>query len=303
MPDADDQKRLLSTDSSERHSTPQGSRRLVKFEDIPPWYQENEFIQAGYRPVSGSIKECFQSWTYIHNETFNIFSHLVPAALTVSSLFGADRLFLTFYPQANLKDRAVLTFYLLCVSTCFGLSALYHTMMNHSARYSHTWGNVDYCGIMVLIFGDFITGEYVGFYCEPHLQNLYWTLITSFTAMTAYIVLNPKYQSPAHRLLRLFSFTSLGLSAFAPIVHALILFDAQELALRSGLNYYYAEGAIVLMAVIIYACRYPEKASPGSFDTWGASHGIFHVLVVVATMVHFRGVWTAYEVNYNSSRC
>ncbi|PSK42317.1 tRNA N6-adenosine threonylcarbamoyltransferase, mitochondrial [Elsinoe australis] len=156
---------------------------------------------------------------------------------------------------------------------------------------------------MALIFGDFITGEYVGFYCEPHLQTTYWILISIFTGLTAYIVLNPKYQTPAHRLLRLFSFTSLGLSAFAPIVHALNLFDANELARRSGLNYYFLEGAIVFIAVLVYAYRLPEKALPGAFDIWGASHQIFHVLTLVATIVHFKGIWTAYNSNYYSTRC
>ncbi|KAG8626023.1 hypothetical protein KVT40_006424 [Elsinoe batatas] len=300
MPDTGDQTSMLLP---KQKSARELNQRLVKFKDLPQWYRENEFIQTSYRPVSGSVKACFQSWTYLHNETFNIFSHLIPATFTSMALLVADHVFLTCYPQATLQDRAILTFYLLCVIICFGISAVYHTMLNHSARLSHAWTKVDFCGILALIFGDFITGEYVSFYCEPHLRNWYWALITGFTVMTAYVVLHPNYQGPTHRRLRLFCFASLGLSAFAPIVHALVLFDAEDLAKRSGLNYYYAEGAIVLVAVIIYASRYPEKASPGTFDIWGASHGIFHVLVVVATMVHFRGIWTAYEVNYTGSRC
>lgn len=180
MPDSihEEQKRpLVSASNAGSGSEGHRTGNLVKFNDIPPWYQENAFIQAGYRPVSGSVLECFWSWTYLHNETFNIFSHLVPALFTLLALLGSDRLFLSYYPQASARDRGVLAFYLLCVITCFGLSAIYHTLINHSARYSHMWGNVDYCGIMTLIFGDFITGEYVGFYCEPHLQTTYWTLV------------------------------------------------------------------------------------------------------------------------------
>lgn len=179
----EEQKRPLSGSStvgreSGRHETV----ALVRFHALPPWYQENEYIQGGYRPVSGSVFECFRSWTYIHNETFNIFSHLIPALITLLALLEADRLFMAYYPLVSPRDREVLAFYLMCVIMCFGLSAIYHTLINHSASYSHIWSNIDYCGIMALIFGDFITGEYVGFYCEPHLQTTYWILVSILKA-------------------------------------------------------------------------------------------------------------------------
>ena len=73
----------------------------------------------------------------------------------------------------------IAAFHLCSASICFGISALYHTFMNHSAHSSDLWGRIDYTGIIILILGDFVSGIYVGFYCKPILQNTYWTMVCS----------------------------------------------------------------------------------------------------------------------------
>lgn len=47
-----------------------------------------------------------------------------------------------------------------------------------------------------------------------------------------------------------------------------------------------------------FATRFPESMWPGKFDIWFSSHQIFHVLVVVGSIVHLAGVWDAYSWNY-----
>lgn len=175
--------------------------------------------------------------------------------------------------------------------------------MNHSAHFSDLWGRIDYTGIIILILGDFVSGIYVGFYCEPVLQNTYWTMIGTLGALTVYIVVHPFYQSRQYRLFRLSVFVVTGLSAFAPIIHASRLFPLEQLNKQSGLPYYYAEGGLILLGALIYGSRFPERLYPGQFDIWGGSHQIFHVLVVLATSIHLLGVLNAFEWNYENRRC
>ena len=49
--------------------------------------------------------------------------------------------------------------------------------------------------------------------------------------------------------------------------------------------------------------RMPERFAPGKCDIWGASHQIFHMLVVAAAAAHLWGVWNAFEVNYMDGMC
>ena len=47
---------------------------LFRLESCPPWLQFNKYILGGYR-CHLSTNQCVESLFYIHNETFNIYSH------------------------------------------------------------------------------------------------------------------------------------------------------------------------------------------------------------------------------------
>lgn len=160
---------------------------LLSYDEIPGWHQDNDFILHGYRPESRSAKACLASWLYLHNETVNIFSHLIPALVFLTAEAWIFSFFKAHYPQAKSVEQFIFAFFLLTAFVCFGLSATYHTMMNHSAKVSNLWLRIDFVGIVVLILGDFISGVYVGFYCEPTLQKVYWAMvgeIMSFCCVT-----------------------------------------------------------------------------------------------------------------------
>lgn len=61
---------------------------------------------------------------------------------------------------------------------CLLLSTLYHTGLNHSPSVAHRWLQFDYGGILALILGNFISGLHFGFYCDPVLKMLYWSMVS-----------------------------------------------------------------------------------------------------------------------------
>ena len=71
----------------------------------------------------------------------------------------------------------IVAFHLCSISICFGLSALFHTLKNRSSHSSDLWARIDYIGIIILMLGDFVSGIYMSFYCEPILQNTYWIMV------------------------------------------------------------------------------------------------------------------------------
>jgi len=158
-----------------------GTRTLLSYKEIPPWHQDNDYILHGYRPISNSSLECLTSWSYLHNETVNIFSHLIPALLALAIALALEtvntKLFLSYYPQATRGDIIAFTFYLLSASLCLGISTAYHTLMNHSELVSNLWLRMDFLGIIILTEGCFVSGIYVTFYCQPSLQRLYWGMV------------------------------------------------------------------------------------------------------------------------------
>ena len=157
------------------------ARTLLSYNEIPQWHQDNDYILHGYRPISNSTLECFTSWSYLHNETVNIFSHLIPSffALVIALALEtvSTKLFLFHYPKATRGDIIAFALYLLSASLCLGISAAYHTLMNHSELVSNLWLRMDFLGIIILIEGCFVSGIYMTFYCEPSLQRLYWGMV------------------------------------------------------------------------------------------------------------------------------
>jgi adiponectin receptor len=149
---------------------------LLSYDEIPDWYQDNHYIRHGYRPESGSVKACYASWFYLNNETVNIFSHLIPALIFLSAEIWIFN-YIENFPQAKSLEHFVFAFFLLTAFVCLGLSATYHTLMNHSAKISHLWLQFDFVGIVILTIGDFVSGIYMVFYCEPTLQKVYWTMV------------------------------------------------------------------------------------------------------------------------------
>ncbi|EJT82538.1 hypothetical protein GGTG_02511 [Gaeumannomyces tritici R3-111a-1] len=72
---------------------------------------------------------------------------------------------------------------------------------------------------------------------------------------------------------------------------------------QTGLSYYYAEGLLVLLGAWHFDSRFPECWKPGRFDILGASHQIFHVLIVASSVVHLCGLVSALRYNHENARC
>lgn len=175
--DPGDDKREISEARYADDGPPRIRRRLLIAAEVPPWYAQNPFILTGYRPVSGSIRLCLQSLAYLHNETVNIYSHLVPAVFAAVANCLLHAYFQAWYPRASWADQAVLHINLSSSILCFGISSAYHMFLCHSEAYHDLWVRLDYVAIVFQIVGSFISGIYVGFYCEPGLRMLYWGMV------------------------------------------------------------------------------------------------------------------------------
>jgi adiponectin receptor len=151
--------------------------RLLNYDQMPEWYKDNEHIRTGYRPISGSARRSFASWAYLHNETINIFSHMLPAiAFFLGGWYMVSHLH-DAYKHSTLADYWIFSIFLVSAVGCLGLSTLYHTLGNHSHEAASLWLRMDYVGIVLLTLGDFVSGIYMVFWCEPLERKIYWVMV------------------------------------------------------------------------------------------------------------------------------
>ncbi|KLU88860.1 hypothetical protein MAPG_07842 [Magnaporthiopsis poae ATCC 64411] len=156
---------------------------LILWDELEEWRRDNAFIQRGYRRTSNSYRACAASLAYLHNESVNIWSHLLGAVFF--SALGLWLLRRFFYAAVAVAvvvaDKAdVLAFacFFAGAFLCLGMSATFHAVINHSPGVAK-WGNkLDYSGIVFLIVGSYVPALYYGFRCDPPLMRIYLSAVS-----------------------------------------------------------------------------------------------------------------------------
>ena len=152
---------------------------LLQWEEVPHWQRDNTCIHGSYRKETGSYHESIASLLYIHNEIVNIYTHLIPALITPPGAVALYKVLHPRYARATETDVIVFSCFFVGVTLCLGMSAIYHTISNHSPRVNKLGNQLDYVGIVLLITGSFVPSIYYGFWCDPTLQIVYWTMVSS----------------------------------------------------------------------------------------------------------------------------
>jgi adiponectin receptor len=152
---------------------------LIRWPDLEHWMQDNHHIHSHYRRASYSYARSFASIFQVHNETVNIWTHLVPAVISLPTGWMLYNSLKPRYDKADTGDVLAMSCFFLGAALCLGMSATFHTLSNHSPMVSRAWNQLDYAGISFLIAGSFVPSVFYGFYCEPHKQIMYWAMVSS----------------------------------------------------------------------------------------------------------------------------
>ncbi|KAK1962084.1 hemolysin III family channel protein [Colletotrichum sublineola] len=273
---------------------------LILWDDLPAWRRDNAFILTGYRPDSNSYLGSLRSLGYLHNESVNIWSHLLGA---VAFLVAGAVLYAVVAPRydtASPADVLVFACFFAGAVACLGMSATYHAICNHSPEVAK-WGNkLDYSGIVFLIVGSYVPALYYGFYCHPDLMKFYLGTITLLGLGCGAVSWIEFFRAPEWRTFRACMFTALGTSGVVPVLHGAVVCGLAEMEARMSLSWVVLHGAMYIFGAFLYAFRWPERSSPGTFDIWGSSHQIFHFFVVAAAVTHLYGMAKAFDYHHSA---
>ncbi|KAI1428274.1 hemolysin-III channel protein Izh2 [Xylaria sp. FL1777] len=276
------------------------SALLLLWDELPHWRRDNAFILSGYRPASNSYVASFLSAFSVHNESVNIWTHavgslvLVPLAVLYLYAEIAPR-----YPSASPTDELVFACFLGGAALCLGMSATFHALSNHSESVAK-WGNkLDYSGIVCLIVGSYVPALYYGLFCKPVLLSVYLYGIFLLGFGCGVVSWVERFRTPRWRPYRAAMFVGLGVSGVVPVCHGLTIYGYHSLNERMGLNWVLFQGGLYIFGAFLYAVRWPERTSPGTFDIWGHSHQLFHILILLAAASHLRGMAKAFDYHHS----
>ena len=162
---------------SRNRSRSPDSVRLLRWDELPHWQRDNPHIHGSYRKASGSYLKSFASFFYIDNDSFYIYTHLIPCVLSVPAGIYLHGMLQPRYEAATRADVVAFGCFFLGVALCMGMSGTYHTISNHSPNVDKLGNKLDYVGIVLLITGSFVPSVFYGFWCDSRLQITYWTMV------------------------------------------------------------------------------------------------------------------------------
>lgn len=284
-------------------------RRLYHYHELPEWQKDNHFILSGYVKETSSYKECLKSLSYVHNESGNIYSHLLPAILVsgIVSKFLVLDLQKLGYILSNWEMFNFVQFGF-AATFCLTLSASFHLFKSHSHVVCKFGNQCDYFGIIIMITCSLISIILFAFNDVPNWRNFYVALFLLLGGVCTKVTFDQKFSTPHYRPFRSLMFILFGLSGALPIVTAVSIFGFGEAFDRSNAVWLIAEGIFYILGACLYAMRVPERFThtdvndqllgqghSGPFDLIGHSHQIFHVMVVVAAYCHWKALVGCFE--------
>lgn len=209
--------------------------------------------------TSRSYIKSIQSIFSLHNETVNIYSHLIGSILFTTLPFVIHGSLWSRYATASHADVAVFSTFFFGVVVWFSLSTIYHTFNNHSERTYALFSQLDFIGIVILIWGCTLPSIYYDFYCDPSHQLKYYILVSVLASSYIYITQHSSFRQPRYRHHRALVYSGLAFSFMGPIIHGIIEFGWETQMRRMSLDWMELMGTLNICGAALYALRVSTK--------------------------------------------
>ncbi|KAI8898680.1 hemolysin-III related-domain-containing protein [Globomyces pollinis-pini] len=265
-------------------------KRLYSYEELPRYLRDNNWVITGYRAYY-SYPESWRSLFEKHNETFNVWSHIVGALIIIYLIIYSW--VAPIHPLITTEERLILTAFLLLQMYTMATSSLYHLHLCVDEKAFRFWGCMDFSGISASIGSCSLTVSYFLLHCESGMR-VFWLCALIFPNMVGIIgPMFERWSSTEFRTTRSMIYFFSGLAAIGPFIY----FDLQHgmkqfpnspenpvLSILTSMSIQF------LIGMIVYETRIPERFGPGKFDFLGNSHQIWHIFVVTGTMTMYNGI-------------
>ncbi|KAF5878518.1 putative hemolysin-iii channel protein [Botrytis fragariae] len=105
----------------------------------------------------------------------------------------------------------------------------------------------------------------------------------------------PHFRDPFLRPVRAATFGSLAVVTMVPVVHGATVYGWQVQNQRMGITWVLITLMLNVLGATAYAIKFPERWFNKTFDLVGASHQLFHMMVVLAALVYSKAILQAFD--------
>ena len=263
---------------------------LYRIDQVPDHFREL-FIMTGYRSPGSTHIQCLLSLFTPTNETFNFWTHFLPACYflwrLVSQAFIMDFFADPFHwPLAAFMVSIVI--YPLA-------SAVAHTFNALSDRARHICFFLDYAALSLYSLGSAV--GYRAYSFAPGLLNssvAKWYIVTATINAVGCTMLacETRFLKHGHsrKALRFIAFAFPCLFVCIPVLYRITFCDAVSACEDRALVPFMRQTIMALLAGFFYNAHLPERFLPGIFDVVGHSHQLFHICSAFGTYQQLKGL-------------
>jgi adiponectin receptor len=243
--------------------------------------QVHPFIMHGYR-IRHNFMECLVSIFRIHNETFNIWSHLISFFL-----FIALMVIVTIYdPYTDTSNKTMIIIYMIAAANCFICSSIYHTYN----CYSHSVGNsvfkIDLFGIIMSLAAATLASQHFMFHDFLTIRRTYTGIYISLCILIFAFMNIPIFMHEKLDWVRQLLLLSLFFISFMSCVHWACIADISEI--EELTIYIYSGWGFMFFGFFFYFSKFPECQYQNYYvDIYFQSHTLWHVCVTACSVSYY----------------
>lgn len=227
--------------------------------NIPLW-TINKHILTGYRSQANRLN-CLISIFNIHNETINIWTHMMSLIYFVYILI------------INYNNKIIIKLYEIVSIICFAMSTCYHTYMPISHKNYLLLLKLDLFSIILNIVTSNILIFYYWFWCYERIRNIYMFFSGLYLGIGIIILLKIDIIKNYNSILAYYSIYNVGI-----IISYIHIYNLTDGDVDKIIKYNFTDPMkYFLVGFIIYTTKIPERLFPRNFDIIGNSHQLWHV--------------------------
>ena len=210
----------------------------------------------------------------IHNETLNIWTHVVGIVVFALQL-----------PRALRTQDSVLCAYVSAALVMFVCSVFYHTTSVHEPAQHARALAVDFFGIGLFIATSQAAGVHYAFWCDVGARAAHLLAIAILFGIS--VALSAR-RSTARRWRWYALLTALG---SVPLLHhVLALHSGEHEGTSAGQRAFVRAFGYYTVGFAFFVTRAPERFAPGVFDIVAQSHQFWHLLVVCGALEYLHAL-------------
>lgn len=268
-------------------------QRTVTQQEVQLLYREPGIL-TGYRPSGKSWLYYIGSIFQLHNETVNIWTHIIACALLTLKL----REILVTREFAHDCESVPLVGFCICVLASTFLSVIAHTFLSKSPLCHYVCLQMDYAGVGIYGLGKCILFFHISCSYDVYKNSSWFYLpfnvCLSWIVMVGGCIAKLFYRRPypfRRRLIQLGSGALHAVLGGIPLGLRFVHCFRDESCGMESVSHHLLWITTMIISLFFFSSHLPEKIFPGTFDYVFQGHNLFHVIISCTALFQIRAAY------------